>query len=93
MSSDPPTPAMVRAFVANPDSQATADSLNAAGDTLCGHGRNPCFLRCGVRRKPGVLWTPIPKVERFEWLRRLAFQVVEEQKTRGQPEVMLCQLL
>lgn len=58
-----------RMFVDDPPSQEIANRLNAAYAATCEHGRNPCYLRCGVRT-PWSLhqWAPIPKQERLYWL-------------------------
>ena len=37
-------------FVNNPDSEAIAAGLNVERALACIHGRNPCYIVCGVRR-------------------------------------------
>lgn len=72
------------AFVDDPPSHAIAAKLNASDTDECEHGRDPCYLRCGVRRRGGInrdasnniasvgsasgRWEPIPKGRRLEWL-------------------------
>lgn len=43
-----------RVFVHDPDSERIAQELNGGFriDQTCIHGREPCYLRCGVRRDP-----------------------------------------
>jgi hypothetical protein len=58
-------------FVPDPPSVEIAARLNAANADVCEHDRNPCYLRCGVRRwayEPA--WVPIRKDDRLAWLER-----------------------
>jgi hypothetical protein len=59
--------AVTRMFVQDPDSEGIAKLLNEYKETVCCHGRNPCFLRCGVVRlaRTGI-WEIIPKKERLD---------------------------
>lgn len=54
-------------FVEDPPSAEIAMRLNQHHAKVCDHGRNPCYLRCGVRFERAC-WSEIPKVERLEWL-------------------------
>ena len=63
--------AIRKAFIENPPSQEIAKELNSRRTDVCGHGRNPCILRCGVRKEylAGVLkWRVIPIAQRRRWL-------------------------
>jgi len=55
-------------FVVHPDSTVIAATLNERGVEVCEHGRNPCILRCGVRKRCEEPWQPIPQADRLEWL-------------------------
>jgi hypothetical protein len=57
-------------FIENPDSERIAHLLNENNETVCCHGRNPCYIRCGVRRV-STIWEAIPKNERLEWLKEI----------------------
>ena len=58
------------AFIDEPPSQWIAEWLDRRGASVCPHERNPCILRCGVRRIRGQ-WTVIPAMEREGWLGRM----------------------
>lgn len=60
------------AFVHEPPSADICIDLNKADARICKHDRNPCYLRCGVRRQglDGV-WKVIPYAERVAWLREV----------------------
>jgi hypothetical protein len=65
--------AVQRLYILEPPSDAIAFVLNVTGAKFCDCGRNPCFLRCGVRtgaRAP-FLWEVIPRSERLAWLTKL----------------------
>lgn len=62
-------------FVHEPDSAEIAAALSATEANVCKHGRSPCYVFCGVERKPGAktfkarrrLWSPITPEERWRW--------------------------
>ena len=61
-------------FVLDPD---RLESIRRAGDaTICPHGRNPCYVFCGIRRvttiRPLGPWEAIPEAERWRWLGRVS---------------------
>lgn len=58
-------------YVARPASNEIATHLTRINANKCAHGEEPCYLRCGVRRrrKRGIVsWVPIPTKERIAWL-------------------------
>lgn len=72
------TPVQVKAqFVARPRSVVLAKELTADNADVCKHGRNPCWLICGVKgflKNPGHAdggrraWEKIPQTKRLRWL-------------------------
>ncbi len=63
--------AVRKAFIENPASQEIANDLNYKDTNVCKHRRNPCILRCGVRKEylAGVdKWRVIPQAQRHRWL-------------------------
>jgi hypothetical protein len=60
----------IKLFVQDPDSEKIARLLNEHEESVCCHGRNPCYLRCGVVRLARTeKWEVIPKEERVLWLK------------------------
>jgi hypothetical protein len=77
-------------FVDNPDSVGIATRLNENRASVCDHGRDPCMLRCGVRRGTNSdvpdaepTWRHIPPQERAAWLRAIENEItVTTKKTK-----------
>jgi hypothetical protein len=69
--SEPHEHAFVTHFVADPPSAEIAARLEHTDAIMCEHGRNPCYLRCGVRSRAGGPWSVIPREERDKWLARV----------------------
>jgi hypothetical protein len=61
-----------RLFVENPQSEFIAKALMQDAREHCIHGRDVCYLRCGVRKVSPIehspVWEPIPRHERDAWL-------------------------
>jgi hypothetical protein len=55
-------------FVENPPSDRIAAQLNELGTNVCKHGRNPCFVYCGVCQHPSFGWEPLLPERRAQWL-------------------------
>lgn len=55
------------AWVEDPRSAQIANDLNTARADVCVHGKDPCYLRCGVRRGIAPHWTVITKIDRLSW--------------------------
>jgi len=60
---------LMKAWVDHPQSAYIRDDLQNQRAKVCEHGRNPCYLKCGVRRNliTGE-WSIIPRQRRREWL-------------------------
>ncbi|MHC4814360.1 MAG: hypothetical protein ACYTFN_14795 [Planctomycetota bacterium] len=66
-------PCVVCSWIENPPSDDIAVRLTEGRELLCCHDRNPCYLRCGVRkREPGPgTWTVIGQGERRAWFEKV----------------------
>ncbi len=51
---------MISGYVIDPPSEAIADQLNTKHALECPHGRDPCYMRCGV--ETGILGRKTVKV-------------------------------
>lgn len=58
------------AFVPHPPSVQIAARLDERGATECEHGKDPCYLRCGVARDNLGRWYAISFESRRAWLER-----------------------
>jgi len=68
------TPSSARAlWVPSPNSERIATALILGQQHLCPHGRDPCYLRCGVRKALSSTgtWEVIPEPERRAWQQSL----------------------
>lgn len=64
-----PPKTLKETFVKDPPSDFIVRVLNIEEVKLCEHKRNPCYLRCGVRRTVGAKrWEVIPLQARLDWL-------------------------
>ena len=55
-------------WVEDPPSEKIAAELNRTCAYHCQHARDPCYLRCGVRKTNGR-WFPISRYDRQVWAR------------------------
>ena len=62
------TPSLAKVWVDDPDSEGIARILTRVHATTCRHGRDPCYLRCGVRLGTKGRWVIILHAERIQWL-------------------------
>lgn len=71
-------------FVADPPSRAIAQLLEAEARVVCKHDRNPCLLRCGVRRDYVTgRWMVVPFEYRIAWLDRVETQAARDVAERA----------